>query len=295
MNVDITLGVQSIPIAGETVRAHSRSIHFGGKGANQAVAAARAGASVRMLGCVGADEHGEAYLEHLAIENVNAGLVSTAPDGIATGTAFILVDQKGENLIVVEAGANGTVNVDLVESYSKAISDSDTLLLQLECPLPAVKQAAELARSAGTKVVINPSPWHADFVADDFPCDYLIVNSSEARQFLGVHQFRGLSDLTPELVQKLQLRAMIVTQGSGPTVFATAEGEAGEVDPPEVVPVDTVGAGDCFAGAFAVAISEGMPVSEAVRFGNAAGALATLKAGAQSSMPLREEIRQRLG
>lgn len=274
LNVDHTLRVPHIPAPGETLTSSSMLTCFGGKGANQAVAAARAGGAVSMIGCVGQDDFGTRYVESLHSEGINTtGIIRSAAP---TGSAFIAVDDRGENSIIVNAGANHALTLKDVENQAGLIREADVVLLQLECPLAVVQRAAEIARAAGVRVILNPSPLSAAYLAARFEVDVLIVNEGEAAQ------------ITPQRnLSEAMCRHLIITRGAESTLSITEEGVA-EIMPPKVTPVDTVGAGDTFAGAFAVASSEGR--GDAIRFANAAGALATLKAGAQPAIPTRGEI-----
>jgi ribokinase len=274
LNIDYTLRVPRIPALGETLTARGMFSCLGGKGANQAIAAARAGAKAAMIGCVGEDESGTRYIKALKKEGIDTrGIqLSSTP----TGVAFIVVDDAGENSIIVNPGANHEVTNAQVERHADLIREADALLLQLECPLPVVRLAAEIARAAGVRVILNPSPLTEAFLADPFEVDVLIVNEGEARK------------LAPNRrLQEARSRQLVITRGAESTLHVTKGGLV-EYVPPKVLPVDTVGAGDAFAGAFAVASSEGQ--AHAVAFGNAAGALATQKAGAQPSIPSREAI-----
>jgi len=274
LNVDHTLRVPHIPVPGETLTSSSMLTCFGGKGANQAVAAARAGGAVSMIGCVGQDDFGTRYVESLHSEGINTtGIIRSAAP---TGSAFIAVDDRGENSIIVNAGANHALTLKDVENQAGLIREADALLLQLECPLAVVQRAAEMARAAGVRVVLNPSPLSAQYLAARFEVDVLIVNEGEAEQ------------ITPQrTLREAMCRHLIITRGAESTLSITEEEVTG-IMPPKVTPVDTVGAGDTFAGAFAVASSEGR--EDAICFANAAGALATLKSGAQPAIPTRGEI-----
>ncbi|WP_395733289.1 ribokinase [Prosthecobacter sp.] len=274
LNVDHTLRVPHIPEPGETLAASGMLTCFGGKGANQAVAAARAGGTVSMIGCVGEDDFGARYIEALVSEGIDTtGVLRSATP---TGSAFIAVDDQGENSIIVNAGANHAITPKDIEKHAGLIRGADALLLQLECPLAVVQRAAEIARDAGVRVVLNPSPLSAEYLVARFAVDVLIVNEGEAAQ------------ITPERnLTEAMCRHLIITRGAESTLSITEDGVE-EITPPKVTPVDTVGAGDTFAGAFAVASGEGR--GDAIRFANAAGALATLKAGAQPAIPMRGEI-----
>ncbi len=274
LNVDHTLRVPHIPAPGETLSASGMLTCFGGKGANQAVAAVRAGGAVSMIGCVGEDDFGARYIEEMEREGIDTtGVLRSA---MPTGSAFIAVDDLGENSIIVNAGANHAITMEHLERHADMIRSADALLLQLECPLAVVQRAAEIARAAGVRVILNPSPLSAEYLAAQFTVDTLIVNEGEAEQ------------IAPQrTLLEAMCRHLIITRGSESTLSITEEGVA-EIVPPKVAPVDTVGAGDTFAGAFAVASSEGR--GDAIRFANAAGALATLEAGAQPAIPTRGEI-----
>ncbi|HRH95916.1 MAG TPA: ribokinase [Prosthecobacter sp.] len=268
LNVDHTLRVPHIPAPGETLTSSSMLTCFGGKGANQAVAAARAGGKVAMIGCVGVDDFGTRYIEALKIEGIDTSGVLRAQT--PTGSAFIAVDDRGENSIIVNPGANHAITPSDIEKHAGRIRGADALLLQLECPLLVVRRASEIAREAGVRVILNPSPLSEAFLADRFEVDVLIVNEGEAEK------------ITPNRdLTEAKCRQLIITRGAESTLSITKEGVI-EVLPPKVTPVDTVGAGDTFAGAFTVAGD--------IAFANAAGALATLKAGAQPSIPTCQEI-----
>lgn len=275
LNVDHTLRVPRLPAPGETLTSRSMLTCFGGKGANQAVAAARAGAAVSLIGCVGTDDFGARYIEHLSGWGIDtAGVLRSETP---TGSAFIVVDDVGENSIIVNPGANYAITPQEIEKHAHLMHGADALLLQLECPLPVVRRAAEIARSSGVRVILNPSPLNAAFLVERFKVDVLIVNEVEAAQIAPNRDLR-----------EAKCRQLIITRGPEATLSITEHGVS-EIAPPKVTPVDTVGAGDTFAGAFAVASGE-VGVDDAIRFANAAGALATLKAGAQPSIPTREAI-----
>lgn len=274
LNIDYTLRVTRIPAPGETLTARSMFSCLGGKGANQAIAAARAGAKVALIGCVGEDESGTRYLE--ALKNEGIDIRGIERSSTPTGVAFIVVDDAGENSIIVNPGANHEVTKAQVERHAALIREADALLLQLECPLPVVRFAAEIASAAGIRVILNPSPLTEAFLAERFEVDVLIVNEGEAQKLAPNRKLR-----------EAKCRQLVITRGGGSTLHVTEGGQV-EYVPPKVSPVDTVGAGDAFAGAFAVASSEGQ--AHAVAFANAAGALATKKARAQPSIPWREAI-----
>lgn len=286
LNVDFTFRLRRIPNSGETLSASSMEVHLGGKGANQAVAAARAGAEVSLIGCIGDDEHGIRYRKLLRHEGVETDQLLRVEG--ATGVAFIAVDERGDNSIIVHPGANARLSIEHIECCAPALTGADALLLQLECPLPAVARAAALAKEAGVRVIVNPSPFRAEAVPALRGADIWIVNQSEfnaLRETLDVERYAG----EEELRERLGCRALVITKGGDATVLLT-EGGRTLLPPPLVTPIDTVGAGDAFAGALAVFLSESRPLEESVRLANVAGALATLQPGAQSSIPHRSLI-----
>lgn len=280
-NMDVVVTVARLPRPGETVTGAAVRLVPGGKGANQALAAARAGGTVTFLGAVGADAHGATIRRLLADAGVDvAGLaVADAP----TGTAHILVDAGGANQIVVVPGANGTITA-LTDAHRDGIRGADVLLLQLELPLPVVTAAAGFARSVGVRTVLTPAP------AVPLPSsllaavDLLVPNEHEVRALT------GLDD---------PIAAAGMLAGSGPDVLVTlgpagarylrAGRDAISVPAFDVAAVDTTAAGDVFVGAF-VARSRADDPSAALRFATAAAALAVQRAGASTSMPTRAEI-----
>jgi ribokinase len=262
LNVDLVTMVDRHPRPGETVLGESAGRFAGGKGANQAMAARRAGAEVTMVGAVGADDAGAAYLRRLAGHGVDCRVTSL--EGIPTGTAIITVDAAGENSIIVVPGANGELDVRQVGA-----GPGDVVLLQLEVPLECVTQVAREAHRAGARVVLNLAPYAAlpaDVVA---LADPVVVNESEAALLAD-------SGLLPS--------STIVTFGPAGAMWDDARVEGVPVDPGEVV--DTVGAGDAFCGALAAALARGAGRVEALEVANRAGAAAVRWSGAQPDAAL---------
>jgi ribokinase len=284
LNVDHTFRVRTLPTPGETVTASGALTCFGGKGANQALAAARAGAKVRMIGCVGEDDAGRGYQDYFRASGIEISGIVATPE-TSTGSAFITVDDAGENSIVVSPGANHSLSADMINDLADAIRSADMLLLQLECPLPTVRRAAEIAKDAGVCVVLNPSPWNEALLKAPLPSDILIANASEASALAG-------RKIDSEVVdpRSFNTLTLIVTRGSESTLAFPEDSDQIEISPPQVTPVDTVGAGDTFAGAFAFSHATGASLREAITFANSAAALATLKPGAQSAIPERSEV-----
>jgi ribokinase len=288
-NIDLVSTVAALPSAGQTVHGSDLVTTFGGKGANQAVAAARLATAetspVAFVGCVGSDDHGSAYLAHLNAEGIDTGHAarSTRP----TGCALIVVDAAGANNIVVAPGANQDLRP---EKLHFPVQSEDLVLLQFEVPMETNLRAVELARQAGARVMLNPSPaTHCDALLDA-GVDLMVLNEHEAEFFTGApaDDEAALKAALPRLRERVH-EGVIVTRGGAPA-WVLAEDELLEVPGRPVNPVDTVGAGDAFTGALAVALCEGRAWRDAMTFAHAAAARATLSLGAQAAMPRREEL-----
>lgn len=285
LNVDLLATVERLPGPGETVRADKLERRFGGKGANQAVAAVRQGAGVSMLGCLGRDADGRSYRARLLHEGIGISGIGRAATA-RTGTALIAVDHGGENQIVVFPGANGELTAAFVRRRRREIAAAGALLIQLEGPLPAVLEAIRIAEEAGVPVYLNPSPWRGDFPWGRHPLETVIVNETEAAQLLGLP---ALSDTPPFTVARAQLDrlrigCLVITRGAASTLACTLA-ETWEIPAYRVTPVDTVGAGDTFAGTYVARRLAGQPIPAALRSANIAAALSTLQSGAQEAMP----------
>lgn len=280
LNVDLVVSVQHLPSPGETVAGPSAEQRPGGKGANQASAAARLGANVRLAGLVGDDAFGADLRSVLAAQGVDVSHVAVL-HGSSTGMAFIAVDESGENMITVASGANSSLTPTALAGRSglrTLLDGAGALLLQLETPVATSLAAAEIARELGVPVVLNAAPCPAQPTPELIQLlrltDALIVNESEASSLVGTADPMALLKLGPSVA--------VVTLGRH---GATAADESGRIDVPgfAVPSVDTVGAGDTFCAQFALAWASGIPLTEAVRRACAAGALATTTPGAQSA------------
>lgn len=289
MNVDLIASVKRLPGAGETVSASGLEKRFGGKGANQALAAARHGAMVTLIGCLGDDPDGRDYRNHLRREGINCSAVNTVKSG--TGSAFIAVDGKGENQIIVIPGANAALTAPSVKMQRSRIEVAKALLVQLEVPLDTVVESIRLANGRSVPVVLNPSPVHPDFPWGEVGIDVLIVNLGEARSIFGANadELADHADAWKERIKAKGVRTLIVTRGEKSTLILTESGLK-KVATHKIKPVDTVGAGDTFAGAFTTHLAEGAPLLDCVRWANVAGALATQKPGAQEGIPHRGDV-----
>jgi ribokinase len=297
LNMDISVTVPRLPGPGATVLGSAARFTPGGKGANQAVAAARLGATVRMTGCVGDDDFGRRLLTALREEDVDADDVRTVP-GVPTGLAMISVDPAGENLITVAPGANHEVGAG--EVAAAAGNPGDVLVICAEIPVPAIRSA--LARARGARCILNlapapESPPAAAIVADGV--DWLVVNETEAAAVLGrkVEGLKAAAEAAAELLAA-GARHAVVTAGAHGAALAPGTGPAGApltIEAFRVEAVDTVGAGDTFVGALAVALAAGVPPAEAVRAAAAAGATAATRPGAKTAMPRPADIRAATG
>lgn len=288
LNVDHVWRVPVLPRAGQTILAESVSRQFGGKGANQAVAAARQGARVSMLGAVGDDGDGAAYRAHLDREGIDAQYVA-ACSGVATGAAHVYVDAKAENLIVVDRGANARLEVGPLATMRPL---PDVLVVQLECPLAAAVAALEWAVRAGVRSVLNASPVAPDFPWGRVAVDTVIVNEHECAESFGVapEQLWKMEDAERNaFLAERKLGHIVVTQGREPTLCISRCHRL-SIPTYALEPIDTVGAGDTFAGALATQLAEQRDWAEALRHANIAAALSTLASGAQTAMPHRARV-----
>ncbi|WP_318207277.1 ribokinase [Streptomyces sp. SJL17-1] len=283
-NMDLVAYVPRAPALGETVTGRSFRTIPGGKGANQAVAAARAGGEVSMIGAVGADDFGtrlRATLEHCSVDT---DLLRTAEG--ASGTAHIVVDDEGGNAIVVVPGANGTVT-SLDHGDEALIGTADALLLQLELPLSVVVEGAATARRLGVRTVLTPAP------AQPLPpellasIDLLVPNEHEAAALTGLTDPREAA-----LALLKDVPEVVVTLGAAGSLYAVRGADPVTVPAPRVRAVDTTAAGDTFVGALVVALGEGRPAPEALAWAGTAAALSVQREGASTSMPYRAEIEE---
>ncbi|MGI8541202.1 MAG: ribokinase [Rubrobacteraceae bacterium] len=290
MNRDFVLKVDRRPKPGETVTNARLSLHNGGKGANQSVAAARLGASVTFLGCVGDDGIGEPLIASLSENGVDASLVRAAGN-VATGAAFITVTPDGENVITVAPGANRSLTPDDVDGVADTIRGSRVLVAQMEIPLETVERAVEVAASGGTRVLLNLAPSREVPPALLGKLDPLVVNEHEAAFLLGA-KVEGAKEAASSLLS-LGPKSAVVTVGASGAVFASGEADfvsIGHFAAPKVEVVDTTGAGDTFVGALAARLSKGDALPDAVSYAVRAGAVAVTKEGAQGGCPTPEEV-----
>jgi ribokinase len=292
-NTDMVVRTPAIPRPGETVLGGEFFMAPGGKGANQAVAAARAGGEVYFIARIGDDVFGRQSLDGFVRDGIRVDYLvkdKAAPSGVA----LIIVGPDGENSIAVASGANARLAVEDVARARPVIASADVVLTQLESPPDAVRQAIEAAAAAAVPVILNPAP--ARELGDDIlsRTSYLTPNETEAEILTGITLIKK-SDLAKaaDLLLAKGVKAVLITLGAkGVFVATTAKKEI--VPAFKIIPVDTTAAGDAFNGALAVALAEGRPLLEAARFANAAAALAATRMGAQPSLPLRAEIEKLL-
>ncbi|MGS0737863.1 ribokinase [Pseudomonas sp. GG8] len=290
LNMDLVTRAERLPRAGETLAGDSFAIVPGGKGANQAVAAARLGASVAMIGCVGDDAYGEQLRAGLLVERIDCQAVTTVTD-VSSGVALIVVDASSQNAIVIVAGGNGRLSPDIVAAFDAKLAEADVIICQLEVPMDTVAYALKRGRELGKIVILNPAPASAPLPADWYSLiDYLIPNESEAAALSGL-PVDSLASAEAAATRLLAAGAtkVIITLGAQGSLFA--DGQHVEHFPaPRVQAVDTTAAGDTFVGGFAAALAQGKSEVEAIRFGQIAGALSVTRAGAQPSIPTLNDV-----
>jgi ribokinase len=287
LNLDVTITVEALPRAGETVLGLSSARAAGGKGANQAAAARAAGARVAMVGRVGADDAGGLLLEDLARRGVDvSGVIALA--GTPSGSATIAVDaRRGDNLIIVDPGANALM--DAAGARLDAVRDAAVLVAQLEIPIDAVAAAAE---HAGGRVILNLSPAAPVPASLLQRVDVLVVNASELGVLASTTAPRGPEDAAAAVRAVAAPCSTIVTLGAaGALVHDVAAEELHEIPAPSVSPVDTTGAGDCFCGILAARLARGDGLAAAAQLATAGAALSTLAPGARGALPSEAEIR----
>ena len=289
INLDIVIRCTKLPQPGETVLAGSSAEVAGGKGANQAVAAARLGGQVTMIGRVGDDVFGERLLMGLVREKLDTSLVWPTAN-CASGMAIVAVEPSSENSIIVVPGANARLSERDVAAAAEAIGSCDVLLLQMEVPTETVAAAIAVARARGVRTILNPAPANGTLSPDMLDVDVICPNLIEATALLG-HSISSRPDALDAAFElnRLGPKAVVITLGSEGAVFCDRR-QAEWVAPFVISAVDTTAAGDAFAGALAVRLAEGAPLREAVKFASAAGALAAMRPGAQPSLPSRSEV-----
>jgi len=285
INMDLVAHTPRIPVPGETIIGTGFSTTPGGKGANQAVAAARLGYPTHMIGKVGRDVYGPALIDNLAQAGVNTASIE-AVDG-PSGVAPIVVADNGQNPIVVVPGANGLVDPASIDRHADLIRSAGMVLCQLEIPMATISHVLALCSEAGVPVMLDPAPAAPLPEAVWTQVAWFTPNETESAFYLGESQ--NVEDGAKHLLAR-GLKGVVLKRGSEGSFVAVAAGKSAWVPPFKVNVVDTVGAGDCFNGAFAVALLEGLDPWSAARFASAAAAISVSRRGAQASMPSRAEV-----
>ena len=289
INADHILNLETFPTPGETVTGNQYQVAFGGKGANQAVAAGRSGANIAFIACTGDDDTGERVRKQLASDNIDIAPVSVVA-GESTGVALIFVNAEGENVIGIHAGANAALTTERVEAQRGIIAGAEALLMQLESPVESVLAAAKIAHENHTSVVLNPAP--ARVLSDELLAlvDIITPNETEAEKLTGIRVENDDDAARAALaLHEKGIGTVIITLGSR-GVWASGNGEGRRVPGFKVKAIDTIAAGDTFNGALVTALLEGKAMDDAIRFAHAAAAIAVTRKGAQPSVPWRKEI-----
>jgi len=288
-NTDLVVRVKEIPAPGETVIGEDYYVNPGGKGANQAVAVARLGGDCAFVTKVGDDEYGRRAIRNFEAEGIDAGHVFMDKKA-HTGTAFIVVDDKGENAITVSSGANARLLPSDVDTVRDLIEAADIVLMQLEIPVRTIEHVAEIASAKGARVILNPAP-AVRLEPSLLSRLYMITpNETECEILTGIstNSEAGVCEAAKRLMDE-GIKNVIVTRGRQGSTFC---GAGGQVDVPAICQkkvVDTTAAGDVYIGALCVALAEGRPIPEAMAFATAASSIAVTRRGAQPSIPTREE------
>jgi ribokinase len=288
-NTDLTTFSDTFPRAGETIFGKSFDLGFGGKGANQAVAARYCGADVVMVAKVGNDLFGEATVKNFASMGIDTKHVRIV-DGVSSGVAPIFVEPNGQNRIIVVKGANDTLKPADVDEAASALQSVDVIILQFEIPLETVYYTVQFAHKHNIRCIVNPAPALPAQISELIGADYFVPNETEAEVITGlpVHTMEDAKKCAESLLQK-GFGKVILTLGARGSLLAYAS--ACEVIAPfEVTPKDTTGAGDAFIGSFSVFLAEGLPEKEALSRANLYAGLSTMRVGTQKSFPKRAEF-----
>ncbi|QDU62211.1 Ribokinase [Planctomycetes bacterium Pan216] len=297
INMDLVIDCDRLPSPGETTIARRATESPGGKGANQAVAAARLGGRVAMVGRVGDDAFADRLVENLTREGVDGTFIKRHPD-VASGLAIVSVEKGGENAITLVPGANALLSVDDIRAAAELIRSSDVLLVQLEIPIECVVAASTIAREAGVRIILDPAPAPSSFPKELLDVDVICPNQTEAAALLQGDTGTVGSGEEGERAARLLLERgptnVIVTLGGDGSIVVHEE-DVCRIAPFAVEVVDTTAAGDAFAAALAVSWDGECSLTEAARFASAAGAIAASRPGAQPAMPRRSDVERLMG
>lgn len=290
LNMDMVIPIEQMPLKGETILGGNITHIPGGKGANQACAVGKLGGDVVMLGCVGDDQFGKDLCENLMRAGVDVSHVGKV-EQVPTGIAVILVDAEGSNSIVVAPGTNSKCDVQYLKDYDEILKDCDFVIFQMEIPKDAIWYGIFRAKELGKTVILNPAPV-PEFIPEEIlqKIDYITPNEVEAVKLAGLEgdSLEVIEEAAGRLLQKGIVNVLVTLGSRG--VMLMKEGYCEVFPARKVDAVDTTAAGDCFNGAFAVGLAEGMAVEEAIAFGNLASSIAVTRKGAQSSIPARSEV-----
>jgi ribokinase len=292
-NVDLTFRTPRLPTPGETIAGHVFHLGMGGKGANQAVAAARLGAEVALIARVGNDSFGQEAIRHYRAEGLDVTFIRQDAE-CPTGTAAIVVDDAAANCIIIVAGANAKLSPEDVRDASAVIQNADILLCQLETPLETTLEAFRLARAAGVRTVLTPAP--ATALPDSLLhlCDLCVPNQTEMEQLIGRRiDSPGDAQAAAGVLRERGVKTVVVTLGDRGALLSDAEG-ATHISAVEVAAVDPTGAGDAFTAALAVGLAEGLSLHEAAQRASLVGALTATRIGTQAAFPSLAEVKNRL-
>ncbi|HIE5767902.1 ribokinase [Proteus sp. GOKU] len=290
VNADHILNVAHFPLPGETISGNQFQMVFGGKGANQAVAAGRCGANISFLACLGNDDIGKKAKAQLITDNIDTKSIELIDD-VATGVALIFVNQQGENVIGIHAGANGRLDTSYVQRHGNIIKEADALLMQLESPLDSVLKAAEIAKQENVQVILNPAP--AQALPDELLSlvDIITPNETETEYLTGIKVVDDESaQQAADVLHNKGIKTVLITLGSRGVWVSELNNKGCIVPAFKVKAVDTIAAGDTFNGALITALLEGQSMMPAIKFAHAAAAIAVTRAGAQPSVPWRHEV-----
>jgi len=288
-NVDFIMRVGQLPDRGETVTASEFAQMFGGKGANQAVAAARAGASARLIACLGNDPYASLMLENFQRDGLDVSSIARSP-GLPSGSALIMIEEGGMNFITVSPGANGALSPADIRERRSIVTSAGLILLQMEIPVETNLEVLAIATEAGVPVMMNYAPARLKEPALLTCLETLIVNETETHELVGIHPTNlQTAQKAAGALLCLGPKGVLITMGESGSWFQNST-DAFHTPVFPVKAVDSTASGDTFCGAFGVAILEGLLLREAVRFASAAAALSVTRLGAQPSIPLRVEI-----
>lgn len=289
LNMDIVVRVPHIPVVGETILAKSINRYPGGKGANQAVAAARLDGDVQMIGKIGDDRNGQILLDNLKENHV--GIEGTEKGREATGTAFINVSDKGENNIVVYPGANNHITIEQIKKHRKIIESSKICILQLEIPYEIIKYVVNLCYENKVKVIFNPAPAIENIDDEVLKKSFILIPNESELAIMSRRELNSIKEIEEAAIElcKKGSSNVIVTLGDKGSLWVTPD-FVKYYDSIKVEAKDTTGAGDSFIGGLAVALTKGKTIEEAIQFATYVAALTVTKDGAQSSLPSIEEV-----